>query len=82
MRLMTTRSTNPAADPRFFVELPGRKPVRVQKFHTLSFAQDASRIGTHQMLVLGDIGDKWGPYWVASYRDAARLVDAGFEYAP
>lgn len=76
---MTTRSTNPASDPRFFVELPGQKPVRVQKYHTLSFAQNASRVGTRQLMVLGDISDKWGRFWVASYRDASRLQAAGFE---
>jgi len=72
-------NTNTAVDGRFYV-VAGGKTVRVAKYHSLALAQDASRVGTRQMMVLGDISDKWGCYWVASYRDAAKLVAAGFEY--
>lgn len=64
------------------VVLPDGRVARVRKFHQERFARDASRPGTGDMLVLGDVNDKWGRFWVCSPRDASRLVRAGYEYAP
>jgi hypothetical protein len=55
--------------------------ARVAKYHTEAFARDASRPGTRQMLVLGDVDDPMGKWWVCSGRDASRLASDGYEYA-
>lgn len=71
----------------------GGEAVRVSKFHSLANAlayavrangtrkQNARGPGGAQRVVLGDVDDEWGPYWVADCnRSAGKLVNAGYEY--
>lgn len=75
------------------VQLADGSFVRVDKYRNAAFAfaaaerangtrkQNANGPGGAQRVVLGDIDDPAGPYWVAECnRDAARLVAAGYEY--
>jgi hypothetical protein len=72
----------------------GGETVRVSKYHRadLAFASAASNNGTRKMsalgnggaqrVVLGDIDDPFGAFWVADCnRSASILVKAGFDYA-
>lgn len=77
------------------VELADGRVVRnVVKYHNaaLAFASAERNNGTRkenargpggaQVVVLGDIDDVWGAYWVADCnRDASALVNAGYEVA-
>jgi hypothetical protein len=75
-------STSNTASKPDQVTLKDGRIVRVRKYHTEAFARDASRPGSKQMMVLGDVSDKWGKFWVCRPVDAARLVRDGFEHAP
>lgn len=68
------------------------KTVRVDKYHRadLAFASAERNNGSRkqsprgpggaQFVVLGDLEDKWGAYWVADCnRSASVLLNAGFD---
>ena len=76
------------------VVLAGGREIRVAKYHNLDLAlasacrnngsrkQSARGPGGAQMVVLGDVSDRWGAYWVADCnRGASALMNAGFEHA-
>lgn len=64
------------------VTLSDGTTVYLSKYHREDLARQASRPGQKRSLVLGDVDDKWGKFWVCTGKVAGKLVKDGFEHAP
>jgi len=62
------------------IKIEGRT-IYIAKYHDEKLAMQACNREPKRWLVLGDIDDAWGRFWVVRPVDATRLARAGYEIA-